>query len=349
MKDIKNGGHIYMWDKEKKLIKQDLNNTNGFDATIDYSQVFSTEEMSEPHFFEFMAVKKNSEYLELKKHNISIDEMLREFINSNSNNYRLYCNFFGHKYYSDNTTYDTVYLDYYGLTKDDYDYYKKNKNEIVLNIASSIDFLVDNKNKFKLFKFIMKIKNSTSMLVCYDIAINLVNSFIINNPDYELILRYRNLKQDQKEYVREIINKNLKKDFLNRSLKYLKLIDRNEIDYDSNLDLTYVLLFNIDFENFNFQIRYNSKSEFEIFIDNIPIIIIKNDVAIINNAMYNSKKSIIICNDAINYFVSKSNKFSVKFKDNLHKIYQLKKFLLDIYEDKIQNLTDEKNNHLFSK
>ena len=162
--------------------------------------------------------------------NFSFDNMVKVLLSAKEEGDLVYCSFNGHLFYSDTITEEQAYLDYYDMLKQEREYYKENKNEVVIGIISSAAsrLCVPDELYKDYITSVISWSHSPDTLQIFDYTKKLSENILSGYKEDEYIKRFKGFADDRKLFLLRILNKYYDNRYKNYFINVLDLEDMNK-------------------------------------------------------------------------------------------------------------------------
>ena len=153
----------------------------------------------------------NKKYVDLASYTDSkdiylLDGMVLELIKAKFKGDLVSYNFDGNMFYSDTVTLDGAYLEYYDMSKKEYDYYVKNAFGVMREILmSSFNDLMIDDSVYKYAKDIILTSSTPTDLQTHHLLIKALTDLFAGLKESESINRFKKISDKRKVYVRSYI------------------------------------------------------------------------------------------------------------------------------------------------
>jgi hypothetical protein len=154
----------------------------------------------------------------------SLDRVVFELIKAKFKGDLVSYNYNDHMFYSDSVTLDNAYLEYYDMTKEEYTYYVRNVYAVMREILlSSFNDMVIDPAKYIEYKESVLIAPTPDILQTHHLLFRALNDLYVGMSESTAIDRFKQIKENRKEYAYKYIDKYFKSTFKDYSVELLEL------------------------------------------------------------------------------------------------------------------------------
>ncbi len=169
------------------------------------------------------------EYVKIP-YNIKFGQMVQLLLAAKEKGDLVSCSFNGHMFYSDKITEDSAYLEYYDMTKEEFERYRNNRKDIAFDLlANGVCFLCIPDELYKDYvKTIIQGSGLPDLLQVYEYVIKNVYDTLVHRSHEQYIERFNAFDESRKTIARDFINKFFNDDYRSLAMEMLNLTETKE-------------------------------------------------------------------------------------------------------------------------